>query len=108
MILNALYISLTIYFVNFCFAPGGIFGFVGEYLECPNTNKILRFICKPLLTCTVCMSPYYTYVICKYYADFNGPTILLTVGVVGGINVIISTIIGFLNSYNGMEGRIDE
>lgn len=97
----SVYISLTILFVNYCFAPGGIFGIVGEYFDGPNSNKYEKFIAKPFLTCVVCMSPYYTLFILNFVDGYNLPGKLLTIGVVGGINVIVSSIIGFLNSYNG-------
>lgn len=108
--MNAVYISLIIFFVNYCFAPGGIFGFIGEYLDGPQPSKLMRFITKPLLTCPVCMAPYYTFVICRYFPDYDLVTVVFTMGVVGGLNVVISSIIGFLNSYHGqgLEGDTDK
>lgn len=107
--INAVYISLTIFFVNYCFSPGGIFGFVGEYFEGPRSCKFEKFLAKPLFTCVVCMAPYYTWFILKFVDGYNIPGKLLTIGVVGGINVILSSIIGFLNTYHGqgLEGDTD-
>lgn len=102
--MNALYISLIIFFVNYCFAPGGIFGFIGEYLDSDVPSKFMRWITKPLITCTVCMAPYYTYFVSRFIPELITDNLLFTMGVVGGINVIISTLIGFLNSYScGLE-----
>ncbi len=55
MLEQAIIISLIAYAVNVLFQEGMIFGKVGYWIE----NKLPMWIYKPLIGCTVCMSPYY-------------------------------------------------
>lgn len=96
--MQAFQISLIIFFVHFVFAPGGLFGGIGEYIDGPGSNRFEKFMAKPLFTCPVCMSPYYTAFVLQFVDGYGIPDIVYTIGLVGGINVILVSILDFLNS----------
>lgn len=99
LLLMAAITSAQITFIHMLFWDGMILRFFKE-------NKLPRFIQKPLYDCLICMTSIWGFFF--WIAEWNASVNLFWFWfLVGGINVLISGIVGRAEDYNGESFVLD-
>lgn len=100
LILISVITSVQITFIHVLFWDGMILRFFRE-------NRLPRFIQKPLYDCLICMTSIWGFVF--WLAEWNASVNLIFMWLtVGGINVLISGVVGRAEDYSGEAFVLDE